>query len=97
MFYSMKKKREGTTGFIDLILCSSIFLLQYYAHRAKLRVIGKEDILETLNRTALKVARQVADENNVLMAGNICNTAIYEPTEEAKQKCYEIFKVGTIE
>ncbi|KAJ8315824.1 hypothetical protein KUTeg_007974 [Tegillarca granosa] len=30
----------------------------YYGHREKLRVIGREDDLERLNRTALKIARQ---------------------------------------
>src|ERR687888_1479257 len=34
----------------------------YYAHRAKLRVIGKEDRLEKLNRQALVLAREVAGE-----------------------------------
>ena len=32
----------------------------YYAHREKLRVIGKEDALEELNRTALRLAREAA-------------------------------------
>src|SRR5690348_17650246 len=34
----------------------------YYAHREKLRVIGREDDLEELNRRALELAREVADE-----------------------------------
>ena len=32
----------------------------YYAHREKLRVIGREDDLETINRAALGIAREVA-------------------------------------
>src|SRR6266852_3632305 len=32
----------------------------YYGHREKLRVIGKEDILEPLQRNALAIAGQVA-------------------------------------
>src|ERR671926_925672 len=34
----------------------------YYAHREKLRIIGKEHLLEELNRQALALAREVADE-----------------------------------
>ncbi|TPM93453.1 homocysteine S-methyltransferase family protein [Mesorhizobium sp. B2-1-3A] len=50
----------------------------YYAHRQKLRVIGREDILEKINRQALRIAKDVADRNDCLMAGNICNTNAYE-------------------
>ena len=32
----------------------------YYGHREKLRLIGKEDLLEPLNRGALAIAAQVA-------------------------------------
>src|SRR6266571_7989120 len=53
----------------------------YYGHREKLRVIGKEDILEPLNRQALAVAAAVARETGTLLAGNICNTTVYEPGE----------------
>jgi betaine-homocysteine S-methyltransferase len=51
----------------------------YYGHRQKLRVIGKEDILEPLNRQALSVAARVASETGTLLAGNLCNTNVYEP------------------
>lgn len=51
----------------------------YYGHREKLRVIGKEDLLESLNRNALRIAADVADESGTLLAGNICNTNIWEP------------------
>src|SRR3954447_16190734 len=46
----------------------------YYAHRDKLRTIGREGDLEPLNRQALRLAREVADEGGALVAGNICNT-----------------------
>src|SRR6516225_11492800 len=46
----------------------------YYGHRQKLRVIGKEDILEPLNRQALSIAARVAREKGKLLAGNVCNT-----------------------
>jgi betaine-homocysteine S-methyltransferase len=46
----------------------------YYGHREKLRIIGKEDLLEPLNRAALDMARTVADETGTLAAGDLCNT-----------------------
>src|ERR1700753_3260863 len=55
----------------------------YYGHRQKLRVIGKEDILEPLNRQALSIAARVARETGTLLAGNLCNTNVYEPGSPA--------------
>jgi betaine-homocysteine S-methyltransferase len=52
----------------------------YYAHREKLRLIGREGELETINRQALEIARGVARGNRALLAGNICNTNVYDPT-----------------
>src|ERR1700754_1656116 len=46
----------------------------YYGHREKLRIIGKEHLLEPLNRTALALARAVARESDTLAAGDLCNT-----------------------
>ncbi len=51
----------------------------YYAHREKLRSIGREGDLEPLNRQALRLAREVASEGDALVAGNICNTWAYDP------------------
>src|SRR5215217_6941289 len=51
----------------------------YYGHRDKLRSIGREDDLEPLNRQALRLARDVASEGDALLAGNICNTWVYDP------------------
>lgn len=53
--------------------------LTYYAHREKLSLIGREADLERINRQALAIAKKVAAEGDVLVAGNICNTNIYEP------------------
>ena len=55
----------------------------YNGHREKLRVIGKEYLLEPLNRAALKIARKVADSTPEgvkpnLMAGNISNSNIWK-------------------
>ena len=34
----------------------------YYAHREKLRQLGKEELLEQMNRAALQIAKEVARE-----------------------------------
>ena len=49
----------------------------YYAHREKLRLIGKEGALEEMNRTALRLAREVALEGGALVAGNVSNSNIF--------------------
>jgi betaine-homocysteine S-methyltransferase len=53
----------------------------YYGHREKLRLIGQEDLLEPLNRQALDIAEGVARESGALLAGNICNTNIFDPED----------------
>ena len=55
--------------------------LTYYAHREKLRVIGREKDLEPINRRALELAKEVALESGALFAGNICNTNVYDPAD----------------
>jgi betaine-homocysteine S-methyltransferase len=51
----------------------------YYAHREKLRLIGREDELEEINRQALRIAAGVAEESGALFAGDVCNTNVYDP------------------
>jgi betaine-homocysteine S-methyltransferase len=53
----------------------------YYGHREKLRMIGREDDLEPLNRQALELAKEAAAEGAALVAGNICNTWAYDPDD----------------
>jgi betaine-homocysteine S-methyltransferase len=53
----------------------------YYAHREKLRLIGKEDALEEINRQALRIAAEVAEESGALLAGDVCNTNVYDPDD----------------
>lgn len=67
--------------------------LTYYAHREKLKVIGRENDLERMNRAALQMAREVASEGDALLAGNICNTWAYDHNrhEETSRQVYAIF------
>jgi betaine-homocysteine S-methyltransferase len=53
----------------------------YYAHREKLRLIGKEELLERINRAALRIAGEVASESGAFLAGNVCNTNVYSGPE----------------
>ena len=60
----------------------------YYGHREKMRLIGKESLLEPLQKNALQIAKSVAAEDpkkQVMVAGNICNTNIYNPDDKASQ------------
>lgn len=57
--------------------------LTYYAHREKLRVIGREQDLERINRRALDIAKAVATDTGTLLAGGICNTNVYDPADSS--------------
>ena len=68
----------------------------YNGHREKMRVIGKEELLEPLNRAALKIAKKVANKTPDgikpnLMAGNISNSNIWK--ENDKQSQLEVEKM----
>lgn len=66
----------------------------YYGHREKLRLIGKEDLLEPMNRQAVRLAKQVAAEfPRTLVAGNICNTNVFDPaTPATRDECRGMFE-----
>ncbi|GLY30669.1 homocysteine S-methyltransferase family protein [Kineosporia sp. NBRC 101731] len=53
--------------------------LTYYAHREKLKAVGRDGQLEELNRQAVRIANEIAAEGGALVAGNICNTWSYDP------------------
>lgn len=57
----------------------------YYGHRAKMRIVGKEHLLEDLNRQALALAKEVAEESEALFAGDICNTNVFDPGDESSK------------
>ncbi|MGQ0663641.1 MAG: homocysteine S-methyltransferase family protein [Pseudomonadota bacterium] len=72
----------------DLVHAGSdvVEALTYYAHREKLRIVGREKDLERMNRQALRIAKKVARESGALLAGDICNTNIYEPDNKASAR-----------
>ena len=62
----------------------------YNAHREKMRIIGKEDLLKPLNLAALNIAKEVAadvpkNQEPNLFAGNISNSNIWHPTDKGIQ------------
>ena len=63
----------------------------YNGHREKMKVIGKEELLEPLNRSASKIAKKVALDTSKgsqpnLMAGNISNSNIWKEDDKQAQK-----------
>src|SRR4051812_19273430 len=63
----------------------------YYAHREKLRLIGREASLEPLNRQALEIAAAVARETGTLLAGDVCNTNVYADDAGARRAVRAMF------
>ena len=68
----------------------------YYGHREKLRLIGKEELLEPLQLNALKIAKNAAaefPELDLMVAGDVANTNIYDPSDKGilieVEKMYE--------
>src|SRR5690625_5202186 len=72
-----------------------VLAFTYNAHREKMRIIGKEELLEPLNRNAIRLAKEVAAEHpeeQALVAGNISNTNIFNPEDaDSKEKVRAIF------
>src|SRR5699024_4350273 len=72
-----------------------VLAFTYNAHREKMRIIGKEDLLEPLNRNASRLAKEVAKENEreeAIVAGNISNTNIFDANDpESKETVRNMF------
>ena len=64
----------------------------YYAHRGKMRIIGKEHLLEDLNRQALALAKEVAGDTGALFAGDICNTNVFEDDTDSRKTVRAMFE-----
>ncbi len=56
--------------------------LTFYASRDKLATVGLEDRVEDINRSAVRIAKEVAGAD-CLVAGNLCLTWMYEPSSPA--------------
>jgi betaine-homocysteine S-methyltransferase len=64
----------------------------YYAHREKMRLVGKENLLEAINRRALELAKDVAAETGALFAGDICNTNVFVADDESRRTVRAMFE-----
>ena len=68
----------------------------YYGHREKLRIIGKEKLLEPLQKNALKIAKDARNEFknlDLMVAGNVANTNVYDPNDKKSNvECQKMFE-----
>ena len=64
----------------------------YYAHREKMRIVGKEHLLEALNRQALAIAKEIAADSGALFAGDICNTNVFAEDEASRRTVRAMFE-----
>jgi len=68
----------------------------YYGHREKLRIIGKENLLEPLQKNALKIAKDARNEFkdlDLLVCGDVANTNIYDPKDKkTNMECQKMFE-----
>jgi betaine-homocysteine S-methyltransferase len=55
--------------------------LTFYASEEKLATVGLAGRVDDINRAAVRVAREVADEGDALVAGNLSLTWAYDPAE----------------
>ena len=68
----------------------------YYGHREKLRIIGKENLLEPLQKNALQIAKDARDEFkdlNLMVCGDVANTNIWDPNDKKSDlECQKMFE-----
>ncbi|HVS13921.1 MAG TPA: homocysteine S-methyltransferase family protein [Thermoanaerobaculia bacterium] len=60
--------------------------LTFYASEEKLKTVGLADRLDDINRAAVRAARQVADEGDALVAGNLSLTWAYDAGDPASHR-----------
>src|SRR3974390_1826513 len=74
--------------------------LTFYASRDKLATVGLEDRLEEINRSAVRIAREVAGDH-CLVAGNLSLTWMYEPNSPSAsdrvRKTFDEQRAGQID
>lgn len=82
----------------EFVHCGSDIVLAftYYAHKERLSKIGQESLVEEINKKALQLAKEVINEpgnEHCLLAGNICNTNIYDPKDpKTHEAVLEMFR-----
>ena len=68
----------------------------YYGHREKLRLIGKEELLEPMQKNALDIAKNSKEEFkdlDLLVCGDVANTNIYDPgNTKTHSECQKMFE-----
>ena len=68
----------------------------YYGHREKLRLIGKEELLEPMQKNALQIAKDSRAEFkdlDLLICGDVANTNIYNPNDKkTHSECQKMFE-----
>ena len=68
----------------------------YYGHREKLRLIGKEELLEPMQKNALQIAKDSRAEFkdlDLLVCGDVANTNIYNPDDKkTHSECQKMFE-----
>jgi len=68
----------------------------YYGHREKLKIIGKEDLLEPLQKNALQIAKDAAKEFkdlDLMVCGDVANTNVYDPNDsDSLKECQKMFE-----
>ena len=68
----------------------------YYGHREKLRLIGKEELLEPMQKNALQIAKDSREEFkdlDLLICGDVANTNIYNPDDKkTHSECQKMFE-----
>jgi len=68
----------------------------YYGHREKLRIIGKENLLEPLQKNALQIAKDSREEFkdlDLMVCGDIANTNVWDPNDKKTDlECQKMFE-----
>ena len=68
----------------------------YYGHREKLRIIGKEHLLEPMQKNALKIAKDAATEFkdlDLMVCGDVANTNVFDPGDANTHKqCQQMYE-----
>ena len=92
--YTTVNKYSSVTIFCTILYSNVIYTLQYYTHRQRMAMVDKEDETEKINRIALGIAREVAEDTGTLLAGGVSNTDLFlmENEEDPSEKVRAMFE-----